>query len=179
LDIGCGPNPKPGFEGVDRLAFDGKVQHVHDVRITPWPFPDASVGEVHCSHFLEHLTGVERVSFMNELWRVLADGGSAQIIVPYWASNRAYGDPTHQWPPVSEMWFCYLSAPWRAGNAPHTDGAHWEQGFRCHFDWSYGYALSEALASKNDEYRQFAMQHYKEAASDLIATVTKRPLPTP
>src|SRR5438552_1623142 len=105
LDFGCGPNPRDGFEGVDRLSFEGKVAHVVDLRTTPWPWKTASVAEAHASHFVEHLTAVERVAFCNELYRILVPGGTCQIIVPHWASCRAYGDPTHQWPPVSEFWF--------------------------------------------------------------------------
>ena len=107
LDIGCGKGKKAGFHGVDSIAFDG-VDTVFDVRTSPWPWADNSVEEVHCSHFLEHLTATERVQFMNEMWRVMKEGAKATLITPHWGSNRAYGDPTHQWPPVSEMWFYYL-----------------------------------------------------------------------
>src|SRR5262245_24805691 len=113
LDFGCGPNPKEGFEGVDQYAFDGKVKHVFDIRKTPWPWKDSSVEEVHCSHFLEHLTQDERCAFMNELGRVLKPDGKATVITPHWCSNRAYGDPTHMWPPISEMFYAYTSRKFR------------------------------------------------------------------
>jgi SAM-dependent methyltransferase len=173
LDFGCGPNPREGFEGVDVLPFDGKVQHVTDLR-QPWPWADASVGEAHSSHFLEHLTAVERVHFVNELYRVLVPGGKCTLIVPHWCSNRAYGDPTHQWPPVSEMWFYYLNREWRAQNAPHTDRQHWPGGFACDFEATWGYAMHQQIAVKHQEAQQFALQFYKEAAQDMIATLTKR-----
>jgi SAM-dependent methyltransferase len=174
LDIGCGPNPREGFEGVDQYAFDGKVKHVLDVRKTPWPWADGSVEEVHCSHFLEHLTGVERVAFANECYRVLKPGGAITIIVPHWASNRAYGDPTHQWPPVSEMWFYYLSREWRKANAPHTDKANWAAGFDCDYDATWGYSMRQDLLVRNQEYQQYAITNFKEAAQDLMATLKKK-----
>lgn len=93
LDLGCGKNKKAGFIGVDNISFDG-VDVVHDLR-TQWPWEKESVEEVHCSHFLEHLTNAERVHFWNELYRVMKPGAKAQIIVPHWSSGRAYGDPTH------------------------------------------------------------------------------------
>ena len=99
LDIGCGKNKKEGFLGVDQYAMEG-VDVVMDVRGV-WPWEDNSIDEVHSSHFVEHLTATERVHFYNELHRVLKNGAKAMIITPHWASNRAYGDPTHQWPPVS------------------------------------------------------------------------------
>jgi SAM-dependent methyltransferase len=173
LDFGCGKNKRPGFQGCDRIAFEG-VDHVFDIGRERWPFEDGSVTEAHASHFIEHLTATERVHFVNELHRVLIPGGTCAIIVPHWASNRAYGDPTHQWPPVAEMWFYYLSQEWRDGNAPHTDAKHWGEGFACDFAATWGYAMHPALTTRNAEYQQHAMAWYKEAAQDIHATLTKK-----
>jgi hypothetical protein len=177
LDFGCGPNKREGFQGVDAIAFVG-VDHVLDVSgkdqqgdFAAWPWADNSVVEAHASHFVEHLTAVERVHFVNELHRVLVPGGTCQVITPHWASNRAYGDPTHQWPPVSEMWFYYLSKTWRAGNAPHTDAQHWPLGFSCDFEATWGYAMRQDLVTRNPDYQQNALANYKEAAQDTIATL--------
>ena len=165
LDFGCGKNPREGFEGVDVRDFGQR----HTVDLTKrWPWKDGSVAEGHCSHFVEHLTSEERIHFTNELYRVLVPGGKCQIITPHWASARAYGDMTHQWPPVSEFWFYYLSRDWRAANAPHNDG------YTCDFEVTWGYSLHQTLASRNQEFQQNALQWYKEAAQDIIATFTKR-----
>ena len=173
LDIGCGPNKKEGFTGMDQYALTG-VDIVHDVRVTPWPIEADSVEEAHSSHFLEHLTGDERVKFFNELHRVMKKGAKALIITPHWASNRAYGDPTHRWPPVSEMAFMYLSEEWRKSQAIHTDKSINPDGYDCDFEATWGYSLHPTLNTRNEEYRQFAMQNYKEAAQDMWATVTKK-----
>lgn len=173
LDIGCGKNKKEGFHGVDSIAFDG-VDTVFDVRSGKWPWDDASVEEVHASHFLEHLDAQERVHFFNELYRVMIPGGKALIITPHWASNRAYGDPTHKWPPVAEMAFYYLDKGWRAGNAPHTDAEHNPNGFKCDFQATWGYSLHGHLTTRNTEYQQHAIQFWKESCQDTIATLTKK-----
>lgn len=173
LDLGAGKNKKEGFEGVDSIAFDG-VDHVVDLTVTPWPFEDNSVDEVHCSHFVEHLTGRERVSFVNELYRILKPGAKATIIVPHWASCRAYGDMTHQWPPVSEFWFYYLKKEWRSVNAPHDDIEFNPHGYSCDFDAAWGYSLNQALHARNAEYQQYAISNFKEACQDIICTMTKR-----
>jgi hypothetical protein len=170
LDFGCGPRKREGFLGVDRHPFAG-VDHVVDLTQAPWPWPDNSVEEAHASHFIEHLTAVERTRFVNELYRILIPGGKCQVIVPHWASCRAYGDPTHQWPPVSEFWFMYLSRQWRSVNAPHSDASIWPDGFACDFGASWGYNLRSDLAVRNEEFRQFAMGNYKEACEDIIATL--------
>jgi hypothetical protein len=173
LDLGCGPNKKEGYIGLDRISFDG-VDHVVDLACCRWPFDDASVADAHTSHFVEHLTSVERVHFCNELYRVLKSGAKCTVIVPHWASSRAYGDPTHQWPPVGEMWFMYLRQEWRDQNAPHTDIKHWPEGFACDFDATWGYGLNPAIGARNAEFQQFAANHYREAIYDLHATLIKR-----
>lgn len=173
LDFGCGPHKREGFLGVDAFPFVG-VDVVHDLKVTPWPWADNSVEEAHASHFIEHLTGPQRTAFVNELFRVLVPGGKCQIIVPHWASNRAYGDPTHQWPPVAEMWFYYLNRDWRLSQAPHTDQSVIADGFSCDFDATWGYAMRSDLLSRNQEFQQFALANHKEAAQDLIATLTKK-----
>jgi Uncharacterized protein conserved in bacteria len=173
LDFGCGPHKREGFKGVDATAFVG-VDFVVDLTQTPWPWANESVAEAHASHFVEHLTALQRAAFCNELYRILVPGGTCQIIVPHWASCRAYGDPTHQWPPVSEFWFYYLSKEWRGQNAPHTDAQYLAGGFACDFEATWGYAMRPDLQVRNQEYQQFAIGNYKEAVQDLIANLKKR-----
>lgn len=179
LDLGCGPNKKPGFLGVDQYTFPG-VDYVTPLgdRLVKWPFADHSVEEVHCSHFLEHLDQSERAYFMNELYRVLVPGGKALFITPHWASNRAYGDISHKWPAVSEMFFFYLNASWRQQNAPHTDLQWNPLGFNCDFDFGANYNTDPELIGKSDEVQRFMIKFYKEAAQDILCTITKR-LPAP
>jgi ubiquinone/menaquinone biosynthesis C-methylase UbiE len=173
LDLGCGPKKLPDHLGIDRIPFPG-VDRVFDMGCSIWPFVDASVDGAHCCHALEHLTARERVHFTNELYRVLVPKGSCTLIVPHWASCRAYGDPTHQWPPVSEFWFFYLGRAWRADNAPHTDIKHWSYGFDCDFEVTWGYNLNPSIATRSQDFQQFAVSFYKEAAMDIHATMTKR-----
>lgn len=170
LDLGCGKNKKAGFKGVDSIAFEG-VDVVADLR-KAWPWPDNSVAEAHCSHTLEHFDAQERVHFLNELYRVLAPGAKCLMIVPYWASGRAYGDPTHKWPPVSEFATLYWRREWRLSQAPHTDAQHNPAGFTCNFEVTGGYALNPEIAARNQEYQQHAINFFKEAASDFVMTMT-------
>jgi len=186
LDIGCGPNKKEGFIGIDQFQFPG-VDHVFDAANegAPWPFEDGSVEEVFSSHFLEHLTARGRCYVANELFRVMKSGAKASIIVPHWASNRAYGDPTHQWPPLSEMWPLYLNRAWRMGddkatpplmaNAPHTDKKHLSWGYDCDFDVvTVPVGLHPICNGRNQEWLQFAVTLYKEAITDMQITLTRR-----
>jgi SAM-dependent methyltransferase len=172
LDLGCGKNKREGFTGVDRRTFPG-VDVVADL-LKPWPWGESTVTEIHASHMLEHFTGVDRVHVFNEMYRVLIPGGKATIITPHWASNRAFGDFTHQWPPVSEMLYFYVSKAWRDVNAPDNDIEWNDQGYRCDFDATWGYVLRADLLARNTEYQMFALGNYKEAASDLIATLAAK-----
>lgn len=172
LDLGCGKGKKEGFLGVDRIKFEG-VDVVHDLA-THWPWDSNSVTEVYCSHFVEHLEARQRIHFVNELHRVLIPNGTAQIVVPHWGSNRAYGDLSHAWPPVSEMWFYYLDKNWRAVNAPHDDIEWDKQGYSCDFNATWGYTTHQHLHTRNMEYQQHALTFWKEAAQDIVATLTAR-----
>lgn len=193
LDIGCGKNKKEGFVGLDQYAMEG-VDLTCDLSKHRWYFKvdqfqhpaliladnkmlmlaDNSVDEVHCSHFIEHLTATERVRFMNELYRVMKPGAKATLIAPHWCSNRAYGDMTHCWPPVSEMWFYYLSKQWREDQVPHTDKRWNPDGYDCDFEAGWGYSMHPSLLPRNLEFQQDALQFKKEAAQDIIATLTKK-----
>lgn len=201
LDFGCGPNPREGFDGVDIINFNDKVKYVVDLMkvhvpkgypeepqsiegygYEKWPWEDNSVEEAHASHLVEHFNSMQRCHFVNELYRILVVGGKCTIITPHWASCRAYGDPTHCFSPVSEFWYYYLLKEWRMGNtekglganAPHTDVKYLKGGFNCDFDATWGYSMHPSLFVKNQEMQQFALQNYKEAAQDLIATLVKR-----
>lgn len=195
LDFGCGPNKlkeaNKEFIGVDSLPFVGvdvvldltaKEKSVQnpDFSVThtykKWPWEDNSVDEIHCSHFLEHLSMEERCHFMNEVYRILKPGAQCRVIVPHWASSRAYGDCTHNPMPVSEFYFYYLSKEWRAGNAPHTVSSEKYPNLfnsEVNFVATWGYTLNQALLTRNQEYQSFALANFKEAAQDIVATLTK------
>ena len=174
LDLGCGPNPKEGHLGVDVIAYNDNVL-AFDLRHAPWPWESSSVDSAHCSHFLEHLTNLnekwERVIFFNELYRVMKPGGQCQLIIPHWASNRYYGDPTHK-EPFSEMGFYYLDPNWRKVNAPHTDVSNNRNGYNCYWNCTWGYSLHPEVNVRGADYQKHAMAFFKEACQDIICTMT-------
>lgn len=176
LDFGCGTRKREGFKGVDIRKFDG-VDFVLNVATEKWPWEDNSVDEGHASHFIEHLTWPQRVHFFNELGRVLKKGGKATLIWPHWCSDRYYGDPTHQ-APISPFAMFYLNQEWRKVNAPHDDFAsnteHLWNEYTCDFDNVISFSTDGALGGRNQEFLQFAMRYYKEAAQDVMVTLIKR-----
>lgn len=174
LDIGCGPNKREGYLGIDQYGFDGKVDLILDVTKEPLPFDAGEVEAVHMSHTLEHFNAEQRCHVLNEIYRVLAPTGEVTIICPIWSSSRAYGDPTHQWPPIGEFFWFYLDKTWRAANAPHTDKQWWPPGYDCDFTSTWGYAMHASLHTRNVEYQQYALGNFKEAAQDIHVTLKKK-----
>jgi ubiquinone/menaquinone biosynthesis C-methylase UbiE len=170
LDLGCGKNAREGFVGVDQIDFGQPI--VADLR-QKWPWEDNSVDEVHCSHFIEHLTGEQRIHFVNELYRVLKPEGKALMIAPHWASARAYGDMTHQWPPVCEFWFLYMNKGWRDVNAPHSG-----YNDNVHFEIGYNYNYRPDVADRGQDYVNYAVANYKEVAQDIVSFWTKKEWPS-
>jgi hypothetical protein len=167
LDLGCGSHKRPGFTGVDISAECG-ADIVHDLAQTPWPFADGSVDEVWCSNFFEHLTGAQRLPFMDELWRVLRVGATATMITPYWTCGRAIQDPTHQWPPISEASYLYFNRAWR-----EREGlTHY--GIRCDFDFRYSFSLTPQWQGKPEAEIKRALLTYFNVASDINVFLTKR-----
>lgn len=132
---------------------------------------DHSVDEVKSSHFVEHLTGEQRIAFFNELYRVMKPGATALIVTPNWSHACAYGDPTHQWPPMSSWYTLYLQKAWRDTQAPHVP-------YTCDFDWVMGGSWDPSIAMRNDETRNVMMDKNTNSWRDLIVTLTAR-APTP
>jgi hypothetical protein len=172
IDLGCGTKKEAGFLGCDQHPFPG-VDVVMNLT-GRWPWHDNSVDEARMSHVLEHFTGVQRVQVFNELYRVLKPRAFATIVTPYWCSNRAYGDFTHAWPPVSEALYLYVSKPWRKAEAPDNDIEWNPAGYNCDFDVEVRYELHPAIKDSDENARNLALTFYKEAAQDMVVRITAR-----
>lgn len=164
LDLACGRHKREGFVGVDHMPLEG-VDQVVDLEAYPWPWPDASVEEAWCSHYIEHVS--DFCAFMNELWRVMIPGGTATVIAPYYTSMRAWQDPTHK-RAISEATFLYGNKEWRTSQGLD----HYP--ITCDWDFSYGYQLAPELATRNQEYRDYAIKHLANAVTDIHVTLTRR-----
>ena len=80
IEIGGGMCPLQGWINLDPAHGEGTFRRRAQDGI---PLPDASVRRARASHVMEHIpAGAERIFVMNEVWRVLAPGGTFEIIVP-------------------------------------------------------------------------------------------------
>ncbi len=172
-DLGCGRNKTaPDFVGVDKYCDEADVKF--DLFTFPWTFAkDDSASELVASHFLEHVPGPIRWHFMEECWRILKVGGTMRIACPNWKSERAYGDCTHVWPPVTAFFFFYLHKGWRDANRL-TYGPY---ALKCNFDHNIGAAgIRAPWNQKSAEAQQYACTHILESYDDLWCNLVKRPL---
>lgn len=169
LDLGCGQNKSAGFTGVDLYAPDADV--TLDLFKFPWPWKDESVTEIICSHFIEHIPQALRWRFFEEAWRILKTEAVMKIVVPNWKSERAYGDMTHQWPPVTTMFFFYLSRQWRETNKL-TYGPY---AIKANFECEAGpIQLTPSFATRSQDAQVFACTHYLESYADMWVTIRKK-----
>ena len=103
LNLGCGPNPKPGWVNID--LWHPAADLTLDLR-EPWPFPDQSVTYIYSEHVLEHFEFHREIPHvLGESVRVLCPGGIFDVGVPdsEWPI-RSYGNPQ------DEYW--YLASGW-------------------------------------------------------------------
>jgi SAM-dependent methyltransferase len=98
IEIGGGSIAKAGWFNLDPVhgspGWQRCAQHV------PWPADDSTIGQVYASHVMEHIpSGIDRINVFNEAHRVLAPGGTFEIIVAREAGQElnwpAIADPTH------------------------------------------------------------------------------------
>jgi hypothetical protein len=187
LDLGCGKNPREGFEGVD--IWGGATHQVNLLRF-PWPFGDDSVDEIHCSHFIEHIpmaylepdgiyTTVQSsphaqelfFAFFDECYRILKKTDNHQnplgrmtVVCPSARSSRGFQDPTHRRFIVAET-FLYLNRSWRT--LRRLD--HYNT--RCNFEVEVVPIVLQELTARPQEWQQVALQHYWNATMDWQANL--------
>ena len=94
IELGCGSTKRsPHAIGIDLLDYDC-VDVVGDVVEVLAKLPDASVSRAASSHFLEHHPDIRQV--LDQLARVVVDGGSVVVTVPHFSNPYFYSDPTHR-----------------------------------------------------------------------------------
>ncbi len=95
LDIGSGPNPLPGFTGIDIASLPGIVT----APMWDLPYADGQVDEIFSSHALEHVEKRKIVPTLTEWRRVLRPGGRLALEVPdlVWCCENWLQHPDAGW----------------------------------------------------------------------------------
>lgn len=91
--LGAGKDRKEGFVHVDKTPFEG-IDYVCDIT-KGLPFKDSSVDYVFSQDFLEHIPTESKVFVINEIWRVLKNGGEMEHYIPNAGSRNDFGSPSH------------------------------------------------------------------------------------
>ena len=87
VELGCGPNKRPGFFGIDKFPAPG-LDLVLDIETQRLPFPDDSVEHIYSSHMFEHLEHPgSPLHPLREIVRVAKDGALVEIWTPHGASD--------------------------------------------------------------------------------------------
>jgi predicted SAM-dependent methyltransferase len=103
LNLGCGPNRRPGWLNID--LFDSAADLQLDLR-RRWPFPGSSVAHIYSEHAFEHFEFSQEVPhFLAESLRVLQSGGIFDVGVPdtEWPL-LGYAKPDHDYWPFAPTW---------------------------------------------------------------------------
>lgn len=91
--LGAGKDAKEEYINIDFFPFP-KIDIVADIT-KGIPLDDSSVDEVFSQDFLEHLPTESKVFVINEIWRILKDGGVMEHWIPNAGSRNDFGSPTH------------------------------------------------------------------------------------
>lgn len=105
LDLGCGQSPRDGYEGVD--LYGESAKHRVDLFKFPWPFENASVDAIHCSHFLEHVPAREIEE--RDLIGGIGTAGSTDPSSPMYTGGKM-ADPSFL---GQDMLFAFMDECWR------------------------------------------------------------------
>lgn len=80
LQIGTGPQPKPGWLNTDLKPLGSGIVYL-DAR-AKFPFPDESFDFVFAEHLIEHIDYLHGLRFIGECRRVLRPGGVLRLATP-------------------------------------------------------------------------------------------------
>lgn len=93
LNIGSG-NRKVGKNGVNvDITNRTNPDIIWDLNITPWPFKDGEFNFVLGLDIIEHLD--KPIKAIEEIYRVLNEGGCTTLRLPKWDMSQSYDDITH------------------------------------------------------------------------------------
>ncbi len=110
LDLGCGARPRNPYQRDELFGIDivGHGAHVlrANLAVAPIPFEDDHFDSVSAYDFLEHVprvlptadgadTRFPFIELMNEIWRVLKEGGRFYASTPVYPAPQVFVDPTH------------------------------------------------------------------------------------
>ena len=147
---------------VDPQTFPWRTKHNPHENIE-----SNSLKRITCIGVFEYVPGKLRGEFMDELYRVLEEGGKATFVTAYFNSARGFQDFRYEWPPLCEQSFLYFNKGWRETNKIETT-------LICDFDFTYGYSFEPETESRNNDSKSFWVKRYSNCVEGLHITLTKK-----
>jgi tetratricopeptide (TPR) repeat protein len=166
IDLGCGPNKRPDFIGVDFL-WDPDVRC--DISSDRLPFDDMSADHIFSSHCIEHISHNDLYHVLREIARVAADDALIEI----WHPHTTHGDAfvlghvnylsEELYAGLHFYWREYLGAAWTMEEVRYCVAPH---------------VLQDIKAAGIDE--DFAISYMQGVAREIgVFMRVKRGLPSP
>ncbi|HEV3075631.1 MAG TPA: methyltransferase domain-containing protein [Thermoanaerobaculia bacterium] len=93
LNLGCGRRHRPGCLNVD-LISEVAPDLVWDLDRRPYPLPRGHFERIWALDVIEHLESVK--GFLEEVYELLAPGGTIEITTPHYSCANSFRDPTHR-----------------------------------------------------------------------------------
>ena len=149
------------------IAVTTGYEHLDELSVYPWKWESDSIDEFKCVDVLGYIKAPDRPKFMDELYRILVDGGKAVIIVPYYSTAQSYADYAVEWPPICEQSFLYFNKSWRLLNNLES------RGIKADFEFNYGYILDPEIASRSIEVQSRRVKNEWNTVQRIQATLTK------
>ena len=146
LDVGCGSSKFEKSIGIDRLSLQG-VDTVWELDNFPWPYESKSFDRIIFKHSIMHLTDIVQV--MNEVYRLLNDGGKVEILAPHYSSDNSLTDPTHKFSMGirSMNYFCSNIKNWKYNYSDNL--FQLEQKYISFMEFDVDFNMREYKARKN------------------------------
>ena len=89
VDFGCGNSPRKGFERLNYPETD-ETDITHNLLQFPYPFNNSELEHAFFDNVLEHFNKEQISEIMEELTRVVEDGGTVEVKVPHYLNKNAY-----------------------------------------------------------------------------------------
>lgn len=103
LNLGCSDRHQVGYLNVDIVE---PADQIVDLSVFPWPWEADSVSEIIAEDIIEHLPNDDKINVMNEIHRILVQGGIIKIKIPTTEGAGAWCDPTHKsWWNRQSFWY--------------------------------------------------------------------------
>lgn len=182
IDLGGGPNPRPGYKCVDMYPGPG-IDYLCNFETDKLPFDDNSIEAVNSSHCFEHLRSVGNI--IREIIRVCKDGAKIEIRTPYAGHETAMipsVKPGDRHVNAFSPWFwndCLYNF-WDT-LFPDVEGRIVVDGYG--FFPSSGYSNHRSppipqklieLFDSPEQFNQFAMYHFYNWVTDIMMVGTVR-----